>query len=614
MGNGDEQFGDYELRQRVAVGGMAEIFLARRSRPGGFSKVVAVKRVLPELAKQEEFRKMFADEARLCASLNHPNLVQVFDYGEVDGVPFLVMEWVDGCDLSSLLREGGPLRPSVAAFAMAEVARALAHVHAAKDESGRSLHIVHRDLSPGNVLISRAGDVKLGDFGVAQARGRLARTDAGRLKGTLAYLSPEQVSGVKVDQRTDIYAVGLLLFELLTGERYVAGDSEVELLQAAMAPPERTASSLEPDLDRAFDDLLELALAQEPEARHSDAELLERELRKLCSDSSEARGLLSKRVGEALGDCGERRRTDVMCAEPPPMGERVALFFRRLGSNRIRLALVIFLILGIFSGGFLLLRSIGSSEDGLAISTTEDLGEGASDTTPEARAAVEPPSTPLAVEDASVADTGETTGDTGPVEEAPLPEEAEEVDSGPEGVRPRPTPTPRHERSLRPSQPAAPTPNAGTEDPSESPPTSPGEEVRDDPPTPPVPVVEGPSPRELLREADRLRGSRGIRPGDDREADQLRSRAASLVSGGGSPAEARGALEAYRQRVREISIDQAFIDRKMRRATSRIQAAQPTGERAAQLDTLSQQALRNAMGRDFDGANRTLNRIFDLLR
>lgn len=594
MGTGNEKFGDYELRQRVAVGGMAEIFLARRSRPGGFSKAVAVKRVLPELAKQEEFRKMFADEARLCASLNHPNLVQVFDYGEVEGVPFLVMEWVDGCDLASLIREGGPLPARVAAFAMAEVARALAHVHSAKDDDGRPLHIVHRDLSPGNVLISRAGDVKVGDFGIAQARGRLARTDAGRLKGTLAYLSPEQVSGTQVDQRTDIYALGLLLFELITGERYVAGDSEVELLQAAMAPPARSASSLTPKLNRAFDDLLGVALALEPDARHRDAESLEQELRKLCSEVPDARGLLSKRVAIALGDCGDKRRTDVMCVEPPSLGERMALQARRFGESRVRLVIGLILMLALLSGGFLFLRSLDTSAGELTISTTDFERTDSPDVLEPASVASEEATSPV------------TLADAGRVDAASTPETAPEIDASVEPDSPRHVSPPRPPRPPRPPQP---TPvKTIVEEPPEPSPNPPSEEVE-----PPPPVASGPPPAALLRETDRLRGSRGIRAGDDREADRLRSRAASLVSGG-APGEARAAVEAYRLRVREIQIDQPFIDRKMRRATARIQAATPTTERAAQLDTLSQQALRCAVSRDFEGANRSLNRIFDLLR
>ena len=593
-----EQFGDYELRQRVAVGGMAEIFLARRRRPGGFSKLVAVKRVLPELATQEEFRKMFADEARLCASLNHPGLVQVFDYGEVDGVPFLVMEWVAGCDLATLLRDNGPLPAQAAAFVMAEVARALAHVHAARDENGRPLHIVHRDLSPGNVLLGREGDVKLGDFGVAQARGRLARTDAGRLKGTLAYLAPEQVLGEHVDHRTDIYAVGLLLFEALTGERYVGGSSEVELLQAAMRPQRRTASSLVPGLGTAFDRILERALSPDREGRQRDADELEADLRRLCGDAAAARALVIRAVGKAAGERDERRRTEVACVEPPTWRARLGQVFR--GPGRLLASIGVALLL--VAGGAWVVMQDGATED-----LRERPVPAIRDETGSRMIAPQPaPASPA---------TGPVTGDGAepPHTEPTVEAERPTGEDGREPVR-RPAHLPRDPRPAHDDQPGA----APDEERPVPPTPAPGEAATepggDLPPGPgALDPPREPAAAQLLRDADGVRRARGIRAGDDAEADGLRTRAAALAASNDDPAGAEEAARAYQSRVEGIAIDQVFVDRKMRRASRAIQDVEPGSDRAAQLDALSQQALRAAMSRDFEGANRLLNRIFDLL-
>lgn len=596
MGTGDdERFGDYELRQRVAVGGMAEIFLARRCRPAGFAKAVAVKRVLPELARQESFRRMFADEARICASLNHPGLVQVFDYGEVDGVPFLVMEWVDGCDLATLIHQGEPLPQDVAALVAAEICRALDYVHAARDDQGTPLNIVHRDLSPGNVLISRSGDVKLGDFGVAQARGRLAKTETGKLKGTLAYLAPEQVSGGTLDHRTDIYAVGLLLFELLTGERYVRGDSELELLKAAAAPPERTASSLRPELSRSFDPILARALSLDPEGRYPDAGALEAELRKLCPNPREARDRLAARLDQALGDGDGRRRTNLIDAGPPTWGERLRLLARRRGGRWVWISAAALGAAALAGLGIWLAGPDEPPTNGPATAAAPAATE-RSDL-----------SDPTDIPDASA-----PSAPSDPSEEDEASDEQAAPDASP-SARPRPTRPPvKVERPPPAETPprAEPPPGSSPEPPPEPPPA----EAAEDPPVSEEPGEVGPSPAELLRRADRLRGRRGIRPGDDPELDRLRSRAAALAAGGGAADEACQAVAAYRERIGEIVIDRAFVERKMRRATRAIEAAQPSGERAARLDVLSQQALRSALSRDFEGANRTLNQIFDLVR
>jgi hypothetical protein len=221
----------YRLEQRLAVGGMAEIFRAVRSGPGAFAKTVALKMVLPELARDAQFIEMFLEEARLAARLSSPHLVQVFDFGEQDGTYFMAMELVEGVDLAVLLDRQGPLPLPLAIHLGRQLCAALVDLHGARDEQGRSLGIVHRDVSPGNVLLSLAGDIKLGDLGIARAGTPGLRTERGAIKGKLAYLSPEQARGDELDPRTDIYGVGLLLFETLTGQRYLAAAGEAALLR-----------------------------------------------------------------------------------------------------------------------------------------------------------------------------------------------------------------------------------------------------------------------------------------------------------------------------------------------------------------------------------------------
>jgi len=577
-----ERFGPYELLRRVAVGGMAEIFVASRSGPGGFAKRVALKRVLPELARQESFREMFADEARLCASLSHPGLVQVFDYGEVEGTPYLAMEWVEGCDLATLLDGGGPLEPEVAAFVIAEVARVLAYVHDARDEDGRALGVVHRDLSPGNVLVSSGGDVKLGDFGVAKARGRLARTDAGRLKGTLAYLSPEQVSGGELDGRTDVYAAGLLLFELLTGERYVQGDSEVELLKAATSPPVRKPSATRKELGD-FDEVLSGALAVAADERLPRAALLEKELRVLCGDPTAARDALSARVAACGGCEPPRRHTEMVCAEPEARRDRLGARARRLGRSK---ALVWATILVLLAGGvtisWLLIRDDAVLPATIAGGPTE-------------------PPTPTPPPPTTTADAAAT----------PEPGDASPAAGDTDAAAAMAGATTEGGASHSPS--AGDAARRGTTDGSPSTPTA-GEDGGAGGGEASHPTSEPDSPAEemfaLIHEAEAARNARGIRAGDDREGDRLLLTAAVHARSGAGRRTVEDAVAAYRAHLERVAIDRAFIHRKMQRATTRIRRSGATPE----LDRLSQQAARQALSGDYAGANQTLNRIFELTR
>jgi serine/threonine-protein kinase len=228
------RLGPYELLRRIATGGMAEVYLARRAGPHGFQKLVAVKRILPQYASDPDFVAMFIDEARVCARLGHPNIVQVFDFGEQDGELYMAMEFVDGTTGARLIRaaasRGEEIPIDACLHTALSILRALDYAHSARDDSGRPLSLVHRDVSPGNVLIDGSGAVKLTDFGIARAAEIERRTDAGQLKGKLGYMSPEQVIGRDLDARSDIFTVGIVLAEMLILRPLFSGGKELDVL------------------------------------------------------------------------------------------------------------------------------------------------------------------------------------------------------------------------------------------------------------------------------------------------------------------------------------------------------------------------------------------------
>ena len=267
--------GPYLLGERLGLGGMAEVYVAQRAGPRGFAKRFAVKRILPELAMDARFVAMFCDEARICAALCHPNIVQVVDFGEANGELFMAMEFVDGVSLARLLRTVSARRerfPRAVALHIAhEVLRGLAFAHQAQDEHGRPLGIVHRDVSPGNVLIGRAGDVKLGDFGIVRSEFVDRRTYPGELKGKVGYMSPEQVMGSDVDPRSDLFTVGIILAEMLLARPLFSGQNEFEILtsiyEANMSVLDRHAAELTPLVEHT----LRKALSRDPAFRFQDA-------------------------------------------------------------------------------------------------------------------------------------------------------------------------------------------------------------------------------------------------------------------------------------------------------------------------------------------------------
>ena len=213
---------------------MAEVFRAKITSSHGFEKILVIKRILPHLAADPSFVAMFIDEAKLTAQLTHPKIVQILDFGEVDGQYFIALEFIDGIDALGLLRIAAQKRVHIprtlAVFIVSEVLDALDYAHNARDMDGKSMQIVHRDISPSNIFISRRGDVKLGDFGIAHAQRRESKTQAGTLKGKYGYMSPEQVVGRPIDARSDLFAVGVVLAELLTGRRLFTAPNDLDVL------------------------------------------------------------------------------------------------------------------------------------------------------------------------------------------------------------------------------------------------------------------------------------------------------------------------------------------------------------------------------------------------
>ncbi len=282
------QFGRYQLLERIAAGGMAEVFLARSFGVEGFEKRLVIKRILPELAQNPRFVGMFVHEAKLSVSMSHPNIVQVFDLGKVGDDHYMAMEYIQGRDLTQVLRvlrrNGERLPIPIAVTIAAAVARGLGYAHARSAPDGRPLHIVHRDVSPHNVMVSYEGDVKLVDFGIARLMGESVK-DTGDVRrpggGKFAYMSPEQASGQALDGRSDIFSLGVVLFEMLAGRRLFADGDPDEKLRAVIAcdiPDVRAFNAEVPDALRA---VLARALAKDPADRYADASLLEEDLRAL---------------------------------------------------------------------------------------------------------------------------------------------------------------------------------------------------------------------------------------------------------------------------------------------------------------------------------------------
>ena len=258
---------------------MGEIYLARVQGTAGFEKTVIIKTILPHLADEDEFVERFLDEGRTLVNLSHGNIVPVFDMDEVDGEYFIAMDYVPGRDLKDVLeRRDEPLPPDLAAYIISQVCDGLAYAHRQTDEQGDSLGIVHRDVSPSNVLLSTDGEVKLIDFGIARAAVRSSETVTGRIQGKCCYMSPEQATGKSVDHRSDIFSAGVVLYELLTAERPFEGQSDLRSLELVRQCEFEPPSHLGGEVPAALDRIVEKALARQPEDRYSTADDMQSDL------------------------------------------------------------------------------------------------------------------------------------------------------------------------------------------------------------------------------------------------------------------------------------------------------------------------------------------------
>jgi len=275
--------GRYRVVDEIGVGGMAAVHLARADGPGGFQKWVAIKRIHRHLAEDEQFIRMFLDEARIAARISHPNVAQVFDLGKQRDTYWIAMEYLHGEPLREIMRaveEGGAptMGPQLAAKVISDAAEGLHAAHELRDKDGKLLNLVHRDVTPHNLFLTYDGAVKVVDFGIAKVTGRLSTTRAGTLKGKLAYMSPEQVQGISIDRRTDIFALGVVLWELTTGRRLFRMDSDLETLervQACVVPP---PSSIIDNYPVELESIVMRALAKDPNRRFASARDMSRAL------------------------------------------------------------------------------------------------------------------------------------------------------------------------------------------------------------------------------------------------------------------------------------------------------------------------------------------------
>jgi serine/threonine protein kinase len=283
-------FGKYLLLERISVGGMAEVFKAKSFGEEGFEKILAIKRILPSMAEDDEFIEMFIDEAKISGQLSHPNIGQIYELGKIDDSHFIAMEFVWGKDVLQIqnrfrrLRQKMPL--PMATYIASRVCEGLDYAHRKHDLQNHPLNIIHRDVSPQNVLVSYAGEVKIIDFGIAKARSRSSKTQAGVLKGKFGYMSPEQVRALPLDQRSDIFAIGTLLYEMCTGERLFTAESDFATLEKVRNSLVPQPSKVDPRIPPELEAVMMRALKRDPEERYQWASEMQEDLSALLMTQS----------------------------------------------------------------------------------------------------------------------------------------------------------------------------------------------------------------------------------------------------------------------------------------------------------------------------------------
>ena len=311
----DRQLGRYRILSRLGTGGMGEVYQALAVGPDGVEKAVAVKLVREDLLGHGELVRLFVEEAKVSFLLTHPNVVQTYEMGQVEEHFFLVMEFVDGTSLSSVLEQlDQPVPAPFALYVTSQVVRGLDYAHSLRDHGGQALGIVHRDVSPSNVLVSWDGQVKVADFGLAKSTLRKMETQAGAIKGKLAYMAPEQLRGEEVDARGDLFSVGVMMYEMLAGQNPYGDLHEITLGRRLSHDAIKPLASAAPHLDAGVTAMVDRCLAEEPGARYGTARELAREL----DDLAQAHGLVSSdyQLAEFIGRVQELRREATPAPHP----------------------------------------------------------------------------------------------------------------------------------------------------------------------------------------------------------------------------------------------------------------------------------------------------------
>jgi serine/threonine protein kinase len=319
-----ERYGRYRLLERIGKGGMAEVFRASVDGLEGFRDAFVIKRIRPEKSDSAEFIEMFVNEARICALLHHANIVEVYDFGQIGGAYFMAMEYLRGRDLAAVMRalrlRLRAVPPFVAARVAEQVALGLHHAHGAALADGRPAEIVHRDVTPSNIMLLSAGGVKVLDFGIAKAA-EMARAPElqkkGRVKGKLAYLSPEQVRGAELDGRSDVFSLGVVLWEMLVGQRLFASDNEFLTMRNVLTMPVPPPSSKRAEVSAALDAVVARALARDREQRHPTAQAFADALTAVLRDApgdANVRELLAELFGDGASEPGVRATATISAA------------------------------------------------------------------------------------------------------------------------------------------------------------------------------------------------------------------------------------------------------------------------------------------------------------
>jgi serine/threonine-protein kinase len=318
------RLGRYELLLAIAKGGMARVWAARQHGQRGFQKTVAIKTILPHLAEEPEFERMFLDEARIAALVHHPNVCEIYELGEEGKVLYIAMEWVNGESLMHILRSSGKMAPMETRLAARIIADACAGIHAAhvlNDDDGQLLSVVHRDVSPHNILVSADGNVKVADFGVAKALGQMhSATIAGQVKGKIAYMSPEQIAGSSSDRRVDIFAMGVVLYEATTGRRPFVGEGDAQVMHAILNGQFTAPSRIIRGYPAELEQIVLMAMSADPTKRFTTAERMRTAIEEFLARSgpvvtqSQVGTFVQQRVGNVL----DRRRDRIRAAANAP--------------------------------------------------------------------------------------------------------------------------------------------------------------------------------------------------------------------------------------------------------------------------------------------------------